>query len=155
MVRLVWRTDIHMSDQTPCSRKDVWSETVLRKIHEVGEIAREVKADAVIDGGDFFDQKSPQKTSHNLIRLVAETHQDYPCPVYANIGNHDCVYGDYSYIDQQPLGVLFSTGVFNRLYDEHDVTFTSGGVKVRVVGIPYHNTKKNPGYVSYDWTASI
>jgi len=61
--------------------------------------------------------------------------------VYANVGNHDCVYGDYSYLDQQPLGVLFSTGVFRRLYDEHEAVFVRDGFKVRVVGVPYHGTQ--------------
>jgi predicted phosphodiesterase len=50
------------------------------------------------------------------------------------------VYGDYSFLPQQPLGVLYSTGVFKRLYDEHEAVFTRDGVTVRVVGIPYHGT---------------
>jgi predicted phosphodiesterase len=37
--------------------------------------------------------------------------------------------------------VLYSTGVFKRLYDEHEAVFERDGVKVRVVGIPYHGTK--------------
>jgi DNA repair exonuclease SbcCD nuclease subunit len=76
-------------------------------------------------------------------------HRDYPCPVYANVGNHDCVYGDYSYLPQQPLGVLYEAGTFRRLYDEHEAVFTLPGptrtsrpaLKVRVVGVPYHGTK--------------
>ena len=138
MVKLVWRTDIHLSDKTPHSRIDDWTQTVLDKIRQVGHIAREVKASAVIDGGDFFDIKSPTRNSHSLVRQTADVHGGYPCPVYANVGNHDCVYGDYSYLHQQPLGVLFSTGVFNRLYDEHEAIFEDSDLKVRVVGIPYH-----------------
>ena len=68
-------------------------------------------------------------------------HKEYPCPVYANVGNHDCVYGDYQFLPQQPLGVLFSSGCFQRLYDEHEVTFEKDGVKVRVVGVPYHGVE--------------
>jgi DNA repair exonuclease SbcCD nuclease subunit len=145
MVKLIWRTDVHMSDRTPQSRTDTWKDTLAGKLYQVGEIARDVGAEAVIDGGDFFDIKSPSRNSHDLVRLVADIHSKYPCPVYANVGNHDCVYGDYSYIDQQPLGVLFSTGVFRRLYDEYEAVFGSPGTKtrpqVRVVGIPYHGTK--------------
>ena len=140
MVKLVWRTDIHLSDKTPHSRTDDWTQTVFDKIQQVGKIAREVGADAVLDGGDFFDIKSPTRNSHSLVRHTADIHADYPCPVYANVGNHDCVYGDYTFLHQQPLGVLFSTGVFNRLYDEHEAIFESSGIKVRVVGVPYHGT---------------
>ena len=155
MINLVWRTDIHFSDKAPQSRTDNWKETLLDKISQVGEIAREVKAHAVLDGGDLFHVKSPGRNSHELVRSIMEAQSSYPCPTYACIGNHDVVYGDYTYIHQQPLGVLFSSGVLNRLYDEHEVTFEKPQLslpnpawvesfKVRVVGIPYHG-------VRYDW----
>lgn len=148
-ITLVWRTDVHLSDHTPRSRTDNWTDTVLRKLSDIGEIARDVNAHAVIDGGDFFDIKAPGRNSHALIRRAIEVHRDYPCPVYANVGNHDCVYGDYSYLPQQPLGVLYEAGTFRRLYDEHEAVFTlpgpsrtsRPGLKVRVVGVPYHGVK--------------
>jgi len=70
----------------------------------------------------------------------AKHHADYPCPVYCTPGNHDSIYGDYAFLEQQPLGVLFEDGTFSRLYDEHEAVFEKDGVKVRVVGIPYHGT---------------
>ena len=139
-VTLIWRTDVHLSDHTPRSRTDDWTSTVLRKLSAIGEFAHSVKASAVIDGGDFFDIKAPGRNSHALIRRAIEVHRGYPCPVYANVGNHDCVYGDYSYLPQQPLGVLYESGTFRRLYDDHEAVFSSDGVKVRVVGVPYHGT---------------
>jgi len=141
MIRLVWRTDVHLSDRAPASRKDDWTESVLGKLRQTILVANKLKAQAILDGGDFFHIKSPVQNSHSLIRKVADLHKGCHCPVYANVGNHDCVYGDYSYIDQQPLGVLFSTGVFERCYDEHEAVFEQDGVKVRVVGVPYHGTK--------------
>lgn len=148
-ITLVWRTDIHLSDHTPRSRTDNWTDTVLGKITRVGDIAKNVGARAVIDGGDFFDIKAPGRNSHLLIQRAITAHADYPCPVYANVGNHDCVYGDYSYLPQQPLGVLYAARVFHRLYDEHEAVFTIPGptraspptLKVRVVGVPYHGVK--------------
>ncbi len=139
-MKLLWRTDVHLSERNPRSRTDNWREAIMNKLKQVGDIADKIGAKAVIDGGDFFDIKSPSRNSHDLIREVAELHADYPCPVYANVGNHDCVYGDYTYLPQQPLGVLFSTGVFKRLYDNHEIVFAEGGVKVRLAGIPYHGT---------------
>ena len=140
-ISLIWRTDVHLSDHTPRSRKDDWTETVIGKLTQVGEIARRLKAKAVLDGGDFFDIKSPTRNSHSLVRRVIELHQKYPCPVYGNVGNHDCVYGDYSFLPQQPLGVLFGAEAFRRCYDEYEGLFEEGGVRVRVVGVPYHGTK--------------
>lgn len=147
MITLIWRTDVHLADQAPASRVDVWSETLLGKIRQVGEIARQTDADAVLDGGDFFHVKSPTRNSHKLVNRAVAAHGAYPCPVYACIGNHDCKYGDYSYIDEQPLGTLFRSGVFKRLYDEYEAVFqprpTTGMREdwtVRVVGVPYHGT---------------
>ncbi len=143
-VNLVWRTDVHLSDRSPSSRLDNWSDTVFDKLGQVRDIAREVRADAIIDGGDFFHVKAPGRNSHELVRRTLEHHRNYPCPVYCTPGNHDSVYGDYSFLPQQPLGVVFASGAFLRLYDEHEVVFTreeSGSTfKVRVVGIPYHGT---------------
>lgn len=139
MISLVWRTDVHMADRGPSSRKDDWTETVLGKLQQVYEIAKEVKASAVIDGGDFFDVKSPARNTHDLVRRCIDHHMGYDIPTYVTPGNHDAVYGDYSFLPQQPLGVMYSSGAFKRLYDEHEVTFTDdSGQKVRVVGIPYH-----------------
>jgi len=140
MINLVWRTDVHLADRAPQSRLDDWAETVFGKLRQVENIARRVQADAVLDGGDFFHVKSPSRNTHHLVRRVIEAHESYPCPVYACVGNHDCVYGDYTKLPQQPLGVLFEAGVFRRLYDEHEAVFEKGGVKVRVVGVPYHGT---------------
>ena len=140
MIRLVTRTDVHLSDKGPISRTDDWAAAVLDKLEQVGHIAQKVGAAAVLDNGDFFHLKSPSRNSHDLIRRVADLHANYPCPVYANVGNHDCVYGDIRYLDSQPMGVLFSTGVFKRCYGEHEAVFEKEGLKVRVVGIPYHGT---------------
>jgi DNA repair exonuclease SbcCD nuclease subunit len=110
----------------------------------VGEIAREVRADAVLDGGDFFHVKSPTRNTHRLVNLAVEAHTDYPCPVYGDVGNHDVKYSDYRFLGEQPLGVLFESGVFHRLYDEHEAWFgqlESEPPLVRVVGIPYHGTE--------------
>lgn len=123
MLRLVWRTDVHLSDVAPSSRKDDWASTVLDKLAQVGNVARKLSAAAVIDGGDFFHVKSPSRNTHDLIRRVAEIHKAYPCPVLGNVGNHDCIYGDYAYLHQQPLGVLFATNVFLRNYDRYEVFF--------------------------------
>jgi DNA repair exonuclease SbcCD nuclease subunit len=171
MLSLVWRTDVHLSDVAPSSRKDDWAATVLDKLRQVGAVASERSAVAVLDGGDFFHVKSPSRNSHDLVRRAAEVHAAYPCPTFANVGNHDCVYGDIEYLDQQPLGVLFSSGILGRCYDHHEVFFGpgDGGAPraygynraldswsdgnpfdlprhptipiVRVVGVPYHGTR--------------
>jgi hypothetical protein len=140
-ITLVWRADAHLADDAPQSRTDDWARTVLGKIVQVGEIAKEVQADALLDGGDFFHIKSPIRNSHSLVQRIAEAHQGYPCPVYSNVGNHDVKYGNLEFLSESPLGVLFGTGVFKRLYDQHEALFVKGNLSVRVVGIPFHGTQ--------------
>lgn len=140
-VSLLWRTDLHLSDFTPQSRRDDWTETLLGKIRQIGRIASDQGSDVVIDGGDFFDIKSPSRNSHRLVQAAMSAHSEYPCPVYACVGNHDCKFGDRKFLPEQPLGVLFQSGVFGRLYDEHELVIRSESVTVRVVGVPYHGVR--------------
>lgn len=145
MLTFVWRTDAHVADEAPASRLDDWAETILSKFDQVGRIAAEVGAAAVLDGGDLTHIKSPTRNSHRLVRRIAEVHAKYPCPVYCNVGNHDVRYGDYAHLGDSPLGVLFESGVFRRLYDQHEARFVGpDGTTVRIAGVPYHG-------VRYDW----
>ena len=149
MIRLVYRTDVHLAVQSPQSRTDNWSETILDKLVQVNTIAREVGAQAVLDNGDFWHITTPSRTTHELVGRVADIHRGQ-VPCYGNIGNHDCKYGDYAFLPESPLGVLFDTGVFRRCYNEHEAIFEWSEpeadrppkkLKVRVVGLPYHGKK--------------
>lgn len=140
-MKLLFRTDVHQSDFSPHSRIDNWAETISLKLIEIGQIAKREEASLVIDGGDFFHIKSPSRNSHNLIQDVIRVHKEYPCPVAGNIGNHDVKHGNMSYLSESPLGVLYETGVFQRLYDDNHIILKEGPLQVRVVGVPYHGTK--------------
>jgi len=144
-ISLVWRTDTHLSDFAPESRTDDWPTTLLGKLAQVGEVAKRVKALGVLDGGDLFHIKTPSRNSHSLVGKVAAIHTAYPCPTWSNIGNHDVKYGSFEFLDESPLGVLFESGSLRRLYDEHEAIFEQDGIKVRVVGIPYHGTEYDMG----------
>lgn len=140
-VTLIWRSDAHNSDQPPQSRKDDWATAILDKLAQISKLAETHKANGVIDGGDLFHIKSPLRNSHELVQRVATVHQDYPCPVWATVGNHDVRHGSLDNIGEAPLGVLFAAGVIKPLYlPEHEAIFVRDGIKVRVVGIPYHGT---------------
>jgi hypothetical protein len=135
-VALVMRTDCHVAEHGPRSRKDNYREAVMDKLGQVGDLARALRAAAVLDNGDFFHLKSGPRNPHGLVREVAELHATRygGIPVYENPGNHDFPYGNVAFLEGQPLAVLFATGVFRPMTD---VTFTQGGLRVRVVGLPY------------------
>jgi len=147
-IKFLWRTDVHFADNTPLRRTGSWLSDVTNKLAWVGQKGQELGVDFVIDGGDFFDVKSPHRNSHNLVRVASQVHKDnYPMPVYALVGNHDVKYGNIDYLPEQPLGVLFASGVFKQFGGlDSEIVMEKDGIKVKVVGIPYHGT-------SYDWDA--
>jgi len=144
-IRLLWRTDGHLSDHTPSSRRDVWSDTILGKIRQIGVLAESYQCHAVLDGGDLFHDKTPGKTSHELMGKLFEVQRSYSCPIYGNVGNHDCRLGQFEFLQEGPLGSLFSSGVMRPCFNEHEVHIREGGVHVRIVGIPYHGPKYDLG----------
>lgn len=137
-VTLVFRTDVHASDRSPVSWKGDYPAEIWACLEQIGEIARQVSAQAVLDGGDYFHTKAASRNSHDLVRRTADLHRAYPCPVYAIVGNHDITYNNLGSLPRQPLGVVFASGVFQPL---DETVFESGGVRVRVVGLPYSPTR--------------
>jgi DNA repair exonuclease SbcCD nuclease subunit len=134
-VRFVFRTDVHLSDRSPSSWKASYYDEVLSNLRQVADIARNVDAHAVLDGGDFFHVKAPHKNSHAMVAEAIRLHrEDYPCKVFSVVGNHDMQYNNLDTVEKQPLGVLYSSKALIPLTEE---VFDSGGVRVRVVGCPY------------------
>lgn len=135
MISFVTRADVHINDKPPESRCDDYADSLLDKLRQISEIAREKKVDAVLDAGDFFHNKAASRNSHRLVRKVVDLHRSYPCPVYENPGNHDFPYGNVDYVQRQPLGVLFATGIFERMLDHRFED--EDGLVVRIIGLPY------------------
>lgn len=123
-----------MSDRSPPSWKGDYPAEIKSSLEQIGELARKHKVEAVLDGGDYFHIKAPTKNSHALVESTARTHTAYPCPTYSVVGNHDIKQNNINTLEGQPLGVLFSTGVFKQLHEE---TWEEAGVQIRIVGMPY------------------
>ncbi len=64
----------------------------------------------------------------------ATVHAAYPCETWCIEGNHDIKHNNLDTLEEQPLGVLFESGIFKHL---RDTVFEDGPLKVRVVGVPY------------------
>jgi len=133
-MKLLFRTDCHVSDRSPLSWKGDYQAEVWDLLTQVGHIAEEQAVEAVLDGGDYFHVKAATRNSHALVARTASLHAGYPCPVYHVEGNHDMAHNNLDTVDRQPIGVLYEAGVFKKL---RDVTFGEGPECVRVVGFPY------------------
>jgi len=133
-IRLITSSDEHLADLAPGFRKDDYRAAILGKMEWQGNMARRFEANAFLRGGDFFHVKAANKTTMRTMAMAARIHRKYPCPVFAMPGNHDMSNNDPDTVQQQPLGVMLESGVFNLLRDQ---TFESGSMKVRVVGVEY------------------
>lgn len=137
-ISFIFRTDVHASDHNPASWKGDYPAEIWNSLEQVGHLARRYNCAAVLDGGDYIHVKAPTRTSHRLVAKSAMVQAEYPCPTYCVEGNHDIKHNNLDTLPEQPLGVLYETGVFEHL---RDTTFAADGVKVRVVGIPYSMTR--------------
>lgn len=133
-VSFVFRTDTHVADKSPSSWKADYPAEIWSNLEQIGKIAKTHDAAAVLDGGDYFHIKTARRTSHGTIFRTAELHKSYPCPVLCVEGNHDLEHNNLDSIEHQPLGVLYSCGVFQHLRES---VFDDGNMRVRVVGVPY------------------
>ena len=133
-IRLITSSDEHLADLPPGFRKPDYRASILTKLEWQGKFAKRFGADAVLRGGDFFHIKPANKTTMSTMALAARVHRDYHCDTWALEGNHDISNNDLSTVPRQPLGVMFEAGVFKLLRDQ---VFESGGIRVRVVGVPY------------------
>lgn len=107
--------DVHLSDKTPISRLDDYTETVFRKLSQIAQIASERSVDLVLFTGDIFDKKAPTQNSHALVSRALTVFNSFPCDCYSIIGNHDVAYSKLELLYQQPLAVLFASGALKRL----------------------------------------
>jgi DNA repair exonuclease SbcCD nuclease subunit len=133
-VALLYRTDTHACDRSPASWKADYPSEIWSNLEQIGKLAREYEVRAVTDGGDFFHVKSASRNSHALVGRTARIHLAYPCEIVAVKGNHDVKYNNLETIDEQPLGVLFSSNVFGSLGEK---VYEDGSLRVRVVGLSY------------------
>lgn len=133
-IAFIFRTDTHVADRSPASWKADYPSEIWANLEQIGDFAREHKATAVLDGGDYFHVKAASRNSHSLVVKSTSIQNGYPCDTYCVEGNHDIKYNNLETIEEQPLGVLYESGVFRHLRDE---VFEDGPLRVRVVGVPY------------------
>ena len=134
-MKFVFRTDVHLADKGPVSWKGDYLGELWSSLTQVADIARDLGACAVLDGGDLFHVKAPTKNSHALVAETVRLHRDvYPCPTYSVVGNHDISYNNHDSLVRQSLGVVFASGAIKPLTS---VVFEEHGKRVRVVGVPF------------------
>ena len=102
--------DIHLADHPPSIRTEDYAEQILAKLEFTVSAVQNFQLGAVVWAGDVFHVKAPTRTSHALVRRVAEIGQSYGVPWLIVPGNHDMRHDRLDTLDRQPLGVLFKAG---------------------------------------------
>jgi DNA repair protein SbcD/Mre11 len=112
-MRLVYFTDPHIKGVNPESRLDHFPTTILKKLEWVGKYAEEIKAEAVICGGDFFDTPS---VAPSVVSETIKVLNEWKVPLYGVLGNHDVIGYNPETWWKVPIGILVNAEYYNRLY---------------------------------------
>lgn len=126
-MRLLFVTDMHLSNQKPVNRTDDFKTTLLSKLYEVGQIAKAYGVSYIINGGDIFDRpKCETEYLNSVIRIL----KDYPVPMYVVPGNHDIFGYNINTINRTSLDTLFATGICKRLDRQNPLKIVLSNNKV-------------------------
>ncbi len=132
MKRFLFLTDTHFRDQAPRSRIDNIRDSQFAKLGEIIEIVRENNIDAVLHGGDFFDNKRP---SHKLVADLIDWAREISVPIYCTIGNHDVTGYNLDSVNNSGLGVLFESDAITPL---NTIAYDKEKIVIKAVHVNAH-----------------
>lgn len=143
-LKLLFVGDIHLSDTTPRSRTDNYMAAIFIKLVQIAKIAKGY--DHVLLTGDIFHRKKPENNSHYMVGTLMDILKTFPKGrTHALVGNHDLRDGNLGRLDEQPLGVIFKTGLLDQL--THDQVWVKDGTVVQVAPLPFsYEAETNPTY---------
>lgn len=133
-MKFLYITDTHLRYYAPRSRTDLFFETLVKKMEEIGDIIQRENVTALLHGGDLFDRPDAQIA---VAGKFASILMNYGVPIYIISGNHDSFGQNPSTIDRSMLGLLASLGVVH-LLDNESVLLEEGDLHVEVHGTPFH-----------------
>ena len=100
-------TDSHFSNKRPVSRTDEsWIETQSRKLDEFFRVSTELQAQALVHGGDLFNQPKGQLIDRMVDQWLMEKFKQAPAPWYTIPGNHDLFGHKLDSLRNHPYGCL-------------------------------------------------
>lgn len=131
--------DIHYRGTNPRARLDDFQEALNRKLFEIYDIAKQHKADVIIQTGDLFDSPG---TALGTIAELGTILQLAPCPILTISGNHDIWAGNPGSKYRSPYGLLARLGLlwdlgeeqFEASYTKSSCTGTDGPFNLFITG---------------------
>lgn len=133
--RFITFADVHASAVNPESRVGDYTGDIMAKLDQIGQVGRKVQADFYILAGDLFNLKYPMRNPHSLNTTLAKVFKEYGAPIYATEGNHDLRNDSYETFHEQPLSVLYESGVLEQARNE---LFTlENGMSIQIRSFPF------------------
>lgn len=140
-MNFVFFTDAHLSDTAPASRTDNYTDEILKKLYEVSDICRRVKASYALFGGDWFNSKVAAKISHSLVNKSLNVIDSFPCPIIWILGSHDVSYGRIDSIEKRPIGIILKHPKVIFIDDAYEIDIPNlSNVPLRARFLPVSDT---------------
>lgn len=134
-MKLLFITDTHIRGTSPKNRKDNFPESLQRKIDEIISAANELKVDAVLHGGDFFDTPNP---SLSVCLQFIPAFMRSKAPVYTIAGNHDIFGHNPDTLPRTMLGFLSGLGTIRLLGSGEKTCLKNEELCIQISGQHYH-----------------
>jgi len=113
-------SDLHISDKQPKYRKDDYLSACLTKFGWILNYTKDVKAKALVMGGDIFDYPTvPRNVVSEILRMIS----DYSFRILVIPGQHDLRYHSKG-IDNTPLGNLVASGKMELLSPKYPINIS-------------------------------
>lgn len=126
--------DIHLDSQTPSSRLDDYSVTIIDKLHKVFNICIENNIKIVIQLGDFFNRTSVSQSFLNIVLKTLRKFKENGIDIYGILGNHDLIYDRLDTLDRTAIQTVLLAGLITPL---RNLTIDLEPYKVSFVGFHY------------------
>ena len=117
MAKILFVGDVHLKGSTPISRKDNYSETILKKLEWVHSYADSIDCKDIIFLGDIFDTVNTSLQYFSLCLSTFKKIADSGINLYTIVGNHDIKYDSIDTLPITPLGILIKSNIINMLED--------------------------------------
>ncbi|WP_326828273.1 metallophosphoesterase family protein [Tissierella pigra] len=133
-LNLLFFTDTHIRGNTPKNRKDIFVDTLEKKLIEINDIIKKNKIDFVLHGGDLFDRPDVSISIASKFAMILDKIQ---VPFYLISGNHDIYGHNPDTVNRTMLGLLDALGVINLIRSNEKIILEKDNVKVQLTGQPY------------------
>lgn len=133
-MKLLFFTDTHIRGTTPKNRKDIFIDTIEKKIIEIISIIDENGVDFVLHGGDLFDRPD---ISIAIASKFAKLLDQIKVPIYLISGNHDIFGHNPTTINRTMLGLFDALDIVNLVNSYDKIILKKDNMKVQLTGQPY------------------